>query len=123
MVSLPKALRVKFYRAYEPYEAVRIPMPEYLKREVIETLIREVKRLLDELKSAKVAENAIYSELKDLAGGIFEVASASGLNFEEAASMVIEAFGKEVASKLVSREDVERAYGFRNAEEWSRMIG
>ena len=42
----------------------------FLRRELLEALLREVKRMLVEFKEAGVADRAIYSELSPLASAI-----------------------------------------------------
>lgn len=90
---------------------------------MVEALLRELKNMLNELKQTGLAEEAVYRELSPLASEVFNVAGAAGYGFEEAASMVIEVLGREEAAKLIKREDVERAYGPRKAEDWAKLIG
>jgi len=94
----------------------------FLRRDVVEALLRELKNTLVELKQAGLAEEAVYKELSPLAGDVFTLASAAGYEFDEAASMVIEALGRGEAAKLVKREDVERAYGSKRAGDWARLV-
>ncbi|RLF15009.1 MAG: hypothetical protein DRJ97_05120 [Thermoprotei archaeon] len=97
-------------------------MPAYLRRDIVDSLLRQLKEVLEALKSSGLPSEAVYENLRDLASGVFEVASVSGLSFEDAARAVIDALGREDAGKLVDVEAVEKAYGRSKAEEWARLV-